>query len=118
MRIVILSAGRNEHILKARNRALTAAGFHVVSCDESGVVEELFEGRFDAVVLCHSLREDERRRLAGIIKSYCSSTPVIVVSDLQGRKFDYGTLTVSNYPAEIIAAVRQLVAQRTRSQVA
>jgi DNA-binding response OmpR family regulator len=110
MSLVILSAGRDDRILEARNRALIAAGFEVISAGESGVVEELFQGRFDAVVLCHSLREDDRRRLAGIIKNYCPSTPVIVVSDLHGKKFNYGTLTVPNYPAEIISAVRELAA--------
>jgi DNA-binding NtrC family response regulator len=108
MSIVILSAGRDFRVMEARNNALTAAGFTVISSDREQITERLFEDDFDAVILCHSLHEDERRRLAGIIKSYCPATPVIVISDLQGRKFDYGTRTVLNYPPQIIASVREL----------
>lgn len=118
MSITILCTGRDVHVMEARNKALTAAGFHVVSSHADGFMEKLFEGNFDAIVLCHSLREEERRRLAGIIRSYHQATPVIVVSDLQGRKFQYGTRTVWNYPQEIIASLRQLTGSRGRSQVA
>ena len=118
MSITILSTGRDAHAMEIRNRALTAAGFTVVSSHADELMEKLFEGKFDAVILCHSLREEERRRLAGIIKNYHRATPVIVVSDLQGRKFQYGTCTVWNYPEQIIDSVRQLTGSKGKSQVA
>jgi len=118
MSITILSAGRDAHAMENRNRALTAAGFTVVSSHVDELMEQLFEGHFDAVILCHSLREEERRRLAGIIKNYHRATPVIVVSDLQGRKFQYGTCTVWNYPEQIIASLHQLTGSNRRPQIA
>ena len=118
MSITILSAGRDAHAMEIRDRALTAAGFTVVSSHVDELMERLFEGNFDAIILCHSLREEERRRLAGIIKNYHHATPVIVVSDLQGRQFQYGTRTVLNYPEQIIASVRQLTGSKGRPQVA
>lgn len=118
MSITILCAGRDVHVMEARSKALTAAGFNVVCSHGDEFMEKLFEGNFDAIILCHSLREEERRRLAGIIKSYHQATPVVVVSDLQGRKFQYGTRTVWNYPEEIIASLRELTRSRGRPQVA
>ena len=118
MSITILSTGRNARVMEARDTALIAAGFNVVSSHADEFMEKLFEGNFDAIILCHSLREEERRRLAGIIKSYHSATPVIVVSDLQGRKFQYGTRTVWNYPEHIIASLRELTGSNGRPQVA
>jgi DNA-binding response OmpR family regulator len=118
MSIIILSAGRDSRAVESRNNALIAAGFTVVSADREEFVEKLFDSKFDAVILCHSLHEDERRRLAGITKSYCPTTPVIVVSDLHGRQFHYGTRTVLNYPEQIIASVRELARSGVRSEVA
>jgi DNA-binding response OmpR family regulator len=108
MSINILSAGRDARLLELRNNALIAAGFSVISADREEFIERVFDGNFDAVILCNSLREDERRQLAGIVKSYSPKTPVVVVTDLQGRQFQYGTRTVLNTPREIIASVREL----------
>lgn len=118
MSIIVLSAGRDARAVESRNNALIAAGFTVVSAEREEFVEKLFDGKFDAVILCHSLHEDERRRLAGITKSYCPATPIIVVSDLQGRQFHYGTRTVLNRPEQIIASVRELAASNGKPQVA
>ncbi|PYP84417.1 MAG: hypothetical protein DMG65_22500 [Candidatus Angelobacter sp. Gp1-AA117] len=108
MPIVILSAGRDSYLSKKRDQALVTAGYKVVSATNSPeIINKLFNGDFDAVVLCNSIPNDERKRLANIIKSYSPSTPVIVLAEMEGREYDYGTLTASGSPDGVTAALRQ-----------
>ncbi len=108
MPIVILDAGRDPHHSRKRDQALSAAGYKVVTAHNSpDIINNLFEGDFDVVILCNSLPNDERRRLAGIIKSYSPSTPVIVLADTaNSAEYDYGTLTSNSSPDWILAAIR------------
>jgi DNA-binding NarL/FixJ family response regulator len=69
----------------------------------------MFEGDFDVVILCNSLPNDERRRLAHIIKSYSPSTPIIVLADSDGGKYDYGTVTSNASPDWIVSAIRTVI---------
>ena len=104
----VLSTGRDPNVLRHRNAALEQAGYTVVAANSSPeIVERLFNGDFDVVLLCNSIPEEERRRLAEIIRSYSPSTPVIVISDFEGRKYSYGTRTVRCFPDQIIAAIRE-----------
>lgn len=86
MPTLILSAGRDLNLLKKRNAALTAAGYTVVTAVNSPeVVNKLFAGDFDLVVLCHTLGEQQQQRLAHIIKNHTPSTPVIILSQTEER---------------------------------
>jgi len=118
MPIVILSAGRDPYLSKKRDQTLVAAGYKVVSATNSPeIINKLFNGDFDAVILCNSIPNDERKRLAGIIKSYSPSTPIIVLAEMEGRKYDYGTLTASGSSDAIMAALQQTF-PRPQSSVA
>ena len=89
MPTLILSAGRDLNLLKKRNAALIAAGYTVVTAMNSPeVVNKLFAGDFDLVVLCHTIGEQQQQRLAHIIKDYTPSTPVIILSQGEERNFD------------------------------
>ena len=106
MPIVILSAGREPQLSRKRDQALIAAGYNVVSANNSPeIINKLFNGDFDAVILCNSIPNEERRRLSSIIKSYSPSTPVILLAEMQGRKYDYGTVTTDATPEQIVATV-------------
>ena len=106
MPIVILSAGREPQLSRKRDQALIAAGYNVVSANNSReIINKLFNGDFDAVILCNSIPNEERRRLSSIIKSYSPSTPVILLAEMQGRKYDYGTVTTDATPEQIVATV-------------
>ena len=108
MSFIVLSAGRDPVVLRNRNAALEQAGYTVASANNSPeVVDRLFNGEFDVVLLCHSIPEEERRRLAEIIRNYSSATPVIVISDFDGRQYSYGTRTARCFPDQIIAAIRE-----------
>jgi DNA-binding response OmpR family regulator len=82
MPFLILSAGRDPDLLKARNTALMAQGYRVAAASDScEVVDKLLNGDFDLVLLCYTLPEEDRRRLVRIIIRHTPSTPVIVISE-------------------------------------
>ncbi len=106
MAFLILSAGRDPKALQLRNGKLRDAGFTVVSAaDSPDLINKLFNGDFDLVLLCDSLRDEERRRAAGLIKLYTPSTPVIMISSFEGRQYGYADMTVPNEASAIVAAV-------------
>jgi DNA-binding NtrC family response regulator len=110
MRKLILSAGRDAYLLKKRNDALVEAGYIVVSASSSyEAMERLLNGDFDLVLLCHSLSNEERRRLSGIVKNYSPSTPVVLIADMEGQHYEYATRTVRCYPEQILAAVKTML---------
>jgi CheY-like chemotaxis protein len=81
MPFLILSAGRDPDLLKTRNAALQAQGYRVAAAfDSYEVVDKLLNGDFDLVLLCHTMPEEDRRRLARIISRHTPSTPVILIS--------------------------------------
>ena len=107
MPYLILSAGRNPDLLKQRNAALSAEGYKVASASNSyEIVEKMLNGDFDLVLLCHSIPDEDRRRLAHIISSYTPSTPVILISEDGSNPFDLMPRTVNCPPEQVIATVR------------
>ena len=107
MPYLILSAGRNPDLLKQRNAALSAEGYKVASAwDSCEIVEKLLNGDFDLVLLCHSIPEEDRRRLAGIVASYTPSTPVIVVSENERIAHEVAPRAINCSPEQVMAAVR------------
>jgi CheY-like chemotaxis protein len=107
MPYLILSAGRNADLLKQRNAALAAEGYKVSSASDScEIVEKLLNGDFDLVLLCHSIPNEDRRRLARIIASYTPSTPVILISEDESPQFDPVPRALNCPPEQVMAMVR------------
>jgi CheY-like chemotaxis protein len=114
MPYLILSAGRDTELLKQRNAALAAEGYHVASAAGSyEIVEKMLNGDFDLVLLCHSIPDDDRRRLADIINSYTPSTPVILISDDDQPQFDPVPRAVKCAPEQIMSTVRNSLSPRS-----
>jgi CheY-like chemotaxis protein len=114
MPYLILSAGRDAELLKQRNAALAAEGYHVASASGSyEIVEKMLNGDFDLVLLCHSIPNGDRRRLTGIINSYTPSTPVILVSDDEQPQFDPIPRAVNCAPEQIMSTVRNSLYPRS-----
>jgi len=90
MPFLILSAGRDTSLLNQRSAILRQAGYEVVIAGNSpDLVNRLFNGDFDLVLLCASIPEEERRRLIAIATRHTPCTPVVV---LQG---EVGTMNAS-----------------------
>jgi DNA-binding NtrC family response regulator len=119
MPFVILSAGRDSQIALKRSEALKTFGYHTVTASTaSEVINKLFNGDFDVVILCNSLPDAERRKLAGIVKSYSPSTPVIIVADTAGAQYDYGSQTASGAPADLAAAIEKAFSKKNNYRAA
>lgn len=82
MSLLILSAGRDAGLLKSRNTALAALGYKVAAASDSlEIVDKLLNGDFDLVLLCHTIPDEDRLRVARIVAGYSPSTPVVLVSE-------------------------------------
>jgi DNA-binding response OmpR family regulator len=82
MAVLVLSVGRDATLLAIRNLILSSAGYHVVAAaTPEEFVERFYGGDFDAVVLCHSLPDDQRKRITELVHAHSPSTPVVVMAN-------------------------------------
>jgi len=107
----ILSAGRDRPLLFTRNRVLEEAGYIVTpAITPAEITEVFFRGDFDAVILCHSIPQEERERIARIVRMHSPSTPVIVLADLPTRKYEFGDMTIESDAASLLRSVPEALA--------
>ncbi|MBI2679135.1 MAG: hypothetical protein HYX28_10170 [Candidatus Koribacter versatilis] len=82
MAVLILSVGRDATLLAIRNLILSGAGYTAVGASTpEEFVEKFYAGDFDVVVLCHTLPEDQRRRITQLVHAHSPSTPVVVMAN-------------------------------------
>ena len=106
MSFLILSAGRDADLLKRRNHALAAQGYSVAAASNPvEIVEKLLNGDFDLVLLCHTIPEEDRLRVARIVASHTPSTPVVTVSDEGDNGSAVGTRIVQCRPDRIMSTL-------------
>ena len=103
----ILLAGRDEALQQARQRMLQARGMDVATAlDSEEFTDHLFAERYDAVVLCHSLRDSERERFSTLTKLYSPGTLVLLLADRSDQHFKFGDQTVlGTNPAALVNAL-------------
>ncbi len=91
---VIIYAGRDDAVIRSRRLALQEAAYVVdVSRSSEEFLQRFFDGDYDLVVLCNSLRQAERERMAGLVHRFAPRTPVISVCGFPGENpdgADYG----------------------------
>ena len=108
---VVLSAGHDHTLLAIRNMVLGQSGYRVVSAATAAeFVERFFGGDFDLVILCHTIPEDERHRMADIVHKQSPSTPVIVLSDGLTDHSPYATATVAADVRDLLQALPAVLA--------
>ena len=108
MPFLILSAGRDADLLKRRNAALMEQGYKVAAASDSfEVVEKLLNGDFDLLLLCHTMADEDRLRLARIIGSYTPSTPVVFISEMERGGHESSAGTVRCRPDQLLHTVAQ-----------
>jgi CheY-like chemotaxis protein len=82
MSFTILSIGRDPVLLKTRRSALLTAGYATESVASiTGAIERILQGSFDLILLCTSLREEERLRLVSVCRRHMPFTPILIVSE-------------------------------------
>ena len=110
----ILSAGRDRALLYTRNRVLEEAGYLVTpAITPAEITECCFKGGFDLVVLCHSIPQQERKRIARLVRMHTPSTPVIVLADMPTRKYEFGDLTVYSEAANLLSCIPEALKSTT-----
>ncbi|HKW76031.1 MAG TPA: hypothetical protein VJN64_10950 [Terriglobales bacterium] len=112
MPFLILSAGRDPNLLKQRSVILQQAGYEVVVAGNSPeLVNRLFNGDFDLVLLCGSMRAEERCRLTAIVKSHTPSTPVLLIEEREQLIDTAEEKGILCRPEQILEAVRSALSQ-------
>ena len=114
MPFLILSAGRDPDLLKARNTALVAQGYKVAAASDTfEVVDKLLNGDFDLVLLCHTMPDEDRRRLARIVAGHSPSTPVVLISKngCEGILAEAGIVQCS--PDQVVTTLGVSLARRS-----
>lgn len=108
MPLMILSVGRDPVLLKTRRSALITAGYAVESVASiTGAIEKILEGDFDLILLCNSLREDERLRLVSVCRRRMPCTPVLIVKENGESMSAGGTEVMPPLQHPIVAAVAE-----------
>jgi hypothetical protein len=117
--IVILYAGRDPVLLVVRRLLLEYADYIVTTAATySAFVKEFHGGDFDGVVLCSSIADSERRRMASVVQQRSPSIPVIVISETSFGHQDYGTVTVDAQPESLLNALADVLKGRHRRRSA
>jgi hypothetical protein len=83
MPILVLSAGRDQILLKTRDDILVTLGCIVTPVSNSAdFVSEFFGGDYDMLVLCHSVPAEERKRILRLVKNYRPSLHTILIANM------------------------------------
>jgi DNA-binding response OmpR family regulator len=114
-RFVVLNVSADPALLETRSLMLKTAGYTVV--EQSSTQEaanQFLAGDFDAVLLCHSLTQDQRSWLIGLIRSHSPSTPILIIS---ARLFDFDqrARVVENDPEGLLREVAALAAKPAKT---
>ena len=115
-RIVTLSVGSDSLLLETRNQVLRSDGHTVVSALSIEQASKEFAARdFDLVVLCHSIREQERERFTKAIHSKTPNTLVVLVPQRLTGKDPFTDATVENDPARLLEELPVLLRKRAKN---
>ena len=111
----ILSFGHDSALLDGRAVVLISAGYEVTSVAAlSDLVRELDGHHVDAVVLCHTLTEDETHAALLLVKSAGWDTPVIHIgTGCPDPIFEFAS--PSDRPEELLLALASAVRGVQRS---
>ena len=111
----ILSFGRDSSLLESRATVLSSAGYEVTSVRAlPDLVRELDMEYSDAIVLCHSLTENETHAALLLVKSAGRDTPVIhICTGSPDPIFEF--VFRSGHPEELLMALASAVRGIRRS---
>jgi len=110
--VTVLYAGRDPDLLFDVRRLLLEhvgdARYILTTADSyRAFVKEFLHGDFDTVLLCSSIENAERRKMASLVGRRSPSTPVIVFSEKPFSRYDFGTLTVDPQHECLLSALAE-----------
>ena len=111
-RIVILNVSTNPSLLETRSLLLRTAGYIVVEQSSTkAAANELLSGDFDAVILCHSITQEQRDRLVNLIRTQRPSTPILIITGRFGQFDRRVDAVVENDPESLLQEVAAILSR-------
>jgi DNA-binding NtrC family response regulator len=104
-----LQCGKDLSLLEIRSEVLHSAGLCVVNTISiAECIRKFLSGRFDLVILCHSLSIEERTCVAHLIHHHSHSTPVILISTF-GERDQVVDAVIEAKPQKLVAGVQEII---------
>jgi DNA-binding response OmpR family regulator len=116
---LLLSVGADPELMKIRSLILLNAGYAVRDATSVRQALKVFEaGDFDLVLICHSIREQERLQLIEAIRVTSSSAKIIVIRQTTANSAVLADETVHSLdgPEALLNAVAHTLAARRYSK--
>jgi DNA-binding response OmpR family regulator len=107
---VILSVGLDTHLLEIRNLVLKSAGYTVVTARSAREAIRVFQaGDFDLLLLGHCIPARDRERLAFLVRSFGSHTPVVCVANCSNQADSFADATLDANPKKLLLGLREVL---------
>jgi CheY-like chemotaxis protein len=110
--ILILNVGQDPSLSETRSSLLRAAGYiveSVLSIKEA--IGHFQAGDFDLVLLCHTIPQKDRDRLACLIRASGSRTPIVTVAGTSGQAKDIIVdATIESSPKKLLSGIKEILA--------
>lgn len=114
--IVVLSVSTDPPLLKTRSLLLRNAGYTVVEqLSVKAAASDFLSGDFDAVLLCHSIAEEQRAGLIGLVRGRSPSTRIVLISDRLGESDPRVDATAESDPEALLENLATLLRRRPGS---
>ena len=111
--IAILYVGRDPVLLLVRRLLLEYAGYIVTTAATyAAFIKEFYGGDFDGAVLCSSIKNSERRKMAALVRDRSPSVPVVVISESSFSQHDFGTVSAEPQPEALLNALAEALKGR------
>jgi vacuolar-type H+-ATPase subunit F/Vma7 len=108
----VISVGANAELVGLRNFVLQEAGFHVFSTlDEHEALARIERGECGVLLVCYSLAESVRRRLADALRKSCPISRMVLITNEHIDKPEFADFFVYGVegPEALIDAVSAAV---------
>jgi DNA-binding response OmpR family regulator len=108
---IVLMIGQDRSLIETRAGVLRLAGYTVVPSLPKHAVNKFLAGDFDLVLLCHSIPQEDRERVAHKIREHTSRTPIISVTFALDQKDSFTDATIHSDPNQLIAGLHAVLNQ-------
>lgn len=105
----VISVGANPELLWLRNFVLQSAGFDVATIrDQDHALTAIRGGDCGTLLMCYSLTEPVRQRLAEAFRKHCPDGRIVVITNQRLDKPDFADTFVYGVegPEALIQAIR------------
>src|ERR1700710_705455 len=109
-----LSVGSHPNLVGLRNAALQSEGYIVTSAFSLREAVSLFhDGDFDLILLCHSVPEIDRNRLACLIRASGSRIPLFTVAGQFTHHDAFADATLEDRPDKLLTRIQDVMRSQT-----